>query len=36
MNNFSALDTRVSADKLEPNFSFLDQIHIQTTIYFES
>ena len=22
MNNFSALDTRVSADELEPNFSF--------------
>ena len=29
MNNFSALDTRVSADKLEVN------PHFQTAIYFE-
>ena len=34
MNNFSALDTRVSADEKVPNL-FPDQIHIQTTKYFE-
>ena len=34
MNNFSALDTRVSVDKKESNLS-PDQIHIQTAIYYE-